>query len=132
MLLLWYLSMIQFSHSHLGEEVFTSSLLSRNQLFFVSGRISPQVLRCFHKPTTSLCFSLLISSSIIQSSQAHVQFRPFIAGVLSAFFRAHSLLIPFQPEWLHVLPCRWSYSFMSFNLHGSSKVPCSSFLSECF
>ena len=37
-----------------------SSLISSKQLFFVSGRISPQVLRCFNKPTTSLCFSLLI------------------------------------------------------------------------
>ena len=42
------------------EEVFISSLISSKQLFFVSGRISPQVLRCFHKPTTSLFFSLLV------------------------------------------------------------------------
>ena len=42
---------------------FISSLISSKQLFFVSGRISPQVLRCFHKPTTSLFVSLLFSNN---------------------------------------------------------------------
>ena len=95
---------------------------------------------------------LLNSSSILSSCQDHILFLPFpigvldhlfnlfilssfllfSTGVLPAFFRSHSLLIPFQPEWLHVLPCRWSSSFMSFNLQGSRNVPCSSFLTECF
>ena len=35
-------------------------MISNKQLFFVSGRISLQALRCFHKPTTSLFVSLLV------------------------------------------------------------------------
>ena len=50
----------EFSPILSAKEVFISSLISNKQLFFVSGRISPQVLRCFHKPTTSLFFSLLV------------------------------------------------------------------------
>ena len=50
----------KFSPILSAKEVFISCLISNKQLFFVSGRISPQVLRCFHKPTTSLFFSLLV------------------------------------------------------------------------
>ena len=42
------------------KHIFISSLSSNKQLFFVSGRISPQVLRCFNKPTTSLFVWLLV------------------------------------------------------------------------
>ena len=51
--------------------------------------------------------------------------------LLPAFFRSHSLLFPFQPERLHVLPCRWSFSFMSLQPQGFHNVPCSSFLMDC-
>ena len=55
------LSMIRVFSYSLGERsFFISSLISSKQLFFVSGRISPQVLRCCHKPATSLFVSLLI------------------------------------------------------------------------
>ena len=49
------------------------------------------------------------------------------------FIKDHvlSLLIPFQPEWLHVLPWCWSTSFMSFNPQSSRNVPCSSHVTEC-
>ena len=64
MLLLWCLSMIQVFNYPLGKRSFHLFLFSSKQLFFVSGTISPQVLRCFNKSTTSLCFSLLVFQQI--------------------------------------------------------------------
>ena len=43
-----------------------------------------------------------------------------------------SLYISFLPECLHVLLVHCNPFLMSFNLQGSSNVPCSSFLTECF
>ena len=43
-----------------------------------------------------------------------------------------SLYISFQRECLHVLLVRCNPFLMPFNLQGSSNVPCSSFLTECF
>ena len=55
------LSMIRvFSYPLEERSFFISYLISSKQLFFVSGRISPQVLKCFNKPTTSLFVSLLV------------------------------------------------------------------------
>ena len=57
---LWCLSMIQVFSYPLGESSFHLFVDLKQAIIFVSGRISPQVLRCFHKPTTSLFFSLLV------------------------------------------------------------------------
>ena len=54
----------KFSPILSAKAVFISSLISNKQLFFVSGTISLQALRCFHKPTTSLFVSLLVSQQL--------------------------------------------------------------------
>ena len=64
---------------------------------------------CCLKSFYSLCHSfnssggsvLLISSSIIPSSQVHVIFLPCSTGVLSEFDLPCSLFILFQPEWFN-------------------------------
>ena len=54
---LWCLSMIQaFSISFLVKEVFHLFVDLKQAIVFVSGRISPQVLRCLHKPTKIISF----------------------------------------------------------------------------
>ncbi len=92
---------------------------------------------------------MLLSFPIIFFCQDHVQFLSFIVGVLSNldhpyFFSIlfnwsvviidpyHSLYISFLPECLHVLLVHCNPFLMSFNLQGSSNVPCSSCLTECF
>ena len=76
------------------KEFFISSLISSKQLFFVSGIISPQVLRCFLKPTTSLLFSLFISQQI----------RPILYGrMLSNSFDVEDVVfffVTFSPFYL--------------------------------
>ena len=46
------------------KEVFISSLLSTNQLFLLVAGCHLITLRCFHKPTTSLFFSLLVFQQV--------------------------------------------------------------------
>ena len=60
MLLLWCLSMIQVFSYPLGKSSFHLFVDLKQAFVFGSGRISPQFWEVFHKPTTSLCFSLLI------------------------------------------------------------------------
>ena len=57
---LWCLSMIRVFSYPLGERSFHLFVDLKQAIVFISGRFSPQVLRCFHKPTTSLFFSLLV------------------------------------------------------------------------
>ena len=47
----------------LVEQVFISSLISSKQLFFVSGRSSPQVLRCLNKSTRIISFRCCFSNN---------------------------------------------------------------------
>ena len=92
---------------------------------------------------------LLISSSIIPSSQVHVNSFHFLLECcpnyitlipsLSCFNRSvvvidlyRSLYISFQPECLHVLLVHRNHFCLSFTLQGSCNVPCSSCWTECF
>ena len=57
---LWCLSMIKFSPSHLGEEVFFSLLISIQSTVSVVAEFRLYFEKFFHKPTTSLFVSLLV------------------------------------------------------------------------
>ena len=57
---LWCLSMIKFSPSHLGEEVFFSLLISIQSTISVVAEFRLYFEKFFHKPTTSLFVSLLV------------------------------------------------------------------------
>ena len=88
---LWCLSLIQaFSISFSMKEVFISSLLSNKQLFFVSGRISLQALRCFHKPTTSLFVLLLVFQQLRSTFRLRMPFQ--VLCDRSWHFLLHSFL----------------------------------------
>ena len=51
---------------------FASLLISIPTIDFVSGWFSPQMLRCFHKPTTNLLFSLLVFQQLCSNLLARM------------------------------------------------------------
>ena len=53
---LWCLSMIQVFSYPLGERSFHLFVDLKQAIVFISGKISPQVLRCLHKPTKIISF----------------------------------------------------------------------------
>ena len=55
----------------------------------------PSKFLSFHSFNSSGGFALFISSSAIPSSEVHVLFLPFLAGVLPKFFQSYSFLISF-------------------------------------
>ena len=89
MLLFWCLSMIQaFSISFSVKEVFHLFVDLKQAIVFVSGRISPQVLRCLHKPTTFISFlCLFFNNSVLFIAFFH-------------FYRRHCDIALFEPIFL--------------------------------
>ena len=63
-----------------GEISFSSPCSYQSNLVSIYGRISPQVLRCFHKPTSTLLFSLLIFQQLRSSLLRKVVSFKFICG----------------------------------------------------
>ena len=94
--------------------------------------------RAVWNPSYPLCHSfnssrgsvLLISSSIIPSSQVHVQFLPFTVGVLPNYIiLIHSYLV--STRVVSIPSCPLCSSFMSLQPSSYRNVPCSSFLTDC-
>ena len=84
MLLLWWLSMVQvISLSSWWKKFFISLVLSIIYLFFSSGRISPQFWEVFHKPTTSLLFSLLVFQQLHSTLLLRMPFQALLWQKLS-------------------------------------------------
>ena len=91
------------------KEVFISSLISSKQLFFVSGRISPQVLRCFNKPTKASFRCWFSNNSILTFLEGCFP-SSFVAEIViffSAPLSQQSSFYSFIPEAL------WCCSFHS-------------------
>ena len=82
----------------------TGVLCSHSSSFILSSFASLFNLSAVWNPSYPLCHSfnssggsvLLISSSIIPSSQVHVQFLPFTVGVLSKLYHSYSFLSRFN------------------------------------
>ena len=88
---------------HLDGRNFSSRRCYQLYYLFRSGRISPQVLRCLHKPTRIISFCCWFSNNSLQF---------FFARVLSKFFCGRS--------WhflLHLL-FQWSFFYSFFWRHG--------------
>ena len=80
---------------------------------------------------------LLLSSNhlLVLSGSCYFHAYPFNRSVVpfcSSSFRLINHCISFQPEYFLVLLVHQNPFLMSFKLQGSSNVPCSSFLTECF
>ena len=68
---------------------------------------------------------------VLSFCQVHIICRPFPTRVLSLLF----FIVPCASRSTGVLACTscpLQPFLMSFNLQGSSNIPCSSFLTECF
>ena len=111
MLLLWCLSMIQVFSYPLGERSFSSPWCSHSNQWLPLVAICHLImLRCFHKPTTSLFFSLLIFQQLC-STLLRKDVLKFISSrrcSSSSFFSLHysfrrlSDIALFEPSSFHI------------------------------
>ena len=99
--------------------------------------IVPEAVCCWSHRVSSHLVKIMFNSFHLQSECCPNYI--ILIPSLSCFNRSvvvidlyRSLYISFQPECLHVLLVHCNPFLMSFNLQGSSNVPCSSFLTECF
>ena len=103
----------------------TRVLCSHSSSFILSSFASLFNLRAVWNPSYPLCHSfnssgrsvLLISSSIIPSSQVHVQFLPFTVGVLSKLYHSYSLLSHFNQSAAHILPLSSYFNRSGFEFY---------------
>ena len=112
---LWCLSMIKFSPSHLGEEVFHLVGVINYISCFRSGRISPLSWEVFYKPTTSLFVSLLVFQQLRSNLLGRVLSK-IICG-RSCHFLLHSLFQGSIFFYLFLPEALWCCSF-----HSSSRL----------
>ena len=83
---LWCLSMIKFSPSHLGEEVFFSLLISIQSTVSVVAEFRLYFEKFFHKPTTSLLFSFLVFQQLRSTLLLKMPFQTLLWQKLAFFF----------------------------------------------
>src|SRR3954467_13702300 len=106
MLLLWCFSMTQAcSLSSWWNTFFISSLISSKQLFSLVAEAHLTILRCCHKPTTSLFFSLLVFQQLRSNllgrmlskfncgRSCHFLLRSFVPTFYLLFFRYGGIVI---------------------------------------
>lgn len=84
----------------------------------------PSKFISFHSFNPSGGFALLISSSAIPSCEVHVLFLPFSVGVLPKLYKSYSFSIYFNRSGFNI--------YLITKPLGSRRIPCSSFLTECF
>ena len=88
-----------FSPIHSVKGVVISLLTSIQSIVSVSGRISPQFWDVFHKPTTSLLFSLLVFQQLRSILLLKMLFK-LISGKRCFLLRYFDFILTFVPEAL--------------------------------
>ena len=96
MLLLWCSSMIQVFSYPLGERSFHLVVDLKQAIVFVSGRISPQVLRCLHNPRRSYPFFVYFSTTPFFSLHSFIS----TGGIVILLSSTHLLVLSRSSSFL--------------------------------
>ena len=106
--------MIQVLHlSSRWNKLLVSLLTSIQSIVFVCGRISPQVLRCFHKPRKNLLFCCWYFNNSVQAFFVGIFLSNSIVGGVAIFF---SVLLFWRPTFYSFIRRHCDVSLLSHHL----------------